>query len=226
MVCALWPAGCARPSVPRPSVPRPSVQERLDAAREKTRDQTPLPVWVDVTPEQLAAIDPERLKAEGAAVVIVRGIRETTGGDRLGPLKAVALRDATSSTGKMALLAPQGTEAEVARGVATLPPGKYVPNGGPVLYRTVIRPDGTALQQMATPRGHANIPIERAVQVHAGDVLYVGTMVFLSRNAAANVEQMKVRDESAAAARWAKANMPNLAPRLQTRPMAGVEHMQ
>ena len=119
MVCALWPAGCARPSVPRPS-----VQERLDAAREKTRDQTPLPVWVDVTPEQLAAIDPERLKAEGAAVVIVPGIRETTGGDRLGPLKAVALRDATSSTGTMALLAPQGTEAEVALGVATLPPGK------------------------------------------------------------------------------------------------------
>ena len=214
-------AGCASPGTPRPS-----VQERLETAREKTRDQTPLPAWVDVTPEQLAAVDPERFKAEGAAVVVVRGLRETFDGDRISPLKAVALRDATSGMAKMALLAQQGTEAEVAWGVATLPPGKYVPNGGPVLFRTAIRSDGTAVQQMVAPRGHANIPIERAVTLHAGDVVYVGTLLFLSRNTAANVEQMKVRDESAAAARWVKANMPNLSSRLQTRLLTGVEHMQ
>lgn len=221
LIFTLFLAGCASSSVPRPS-----PQERLETAREKTRDQTPLPAWVDVTPEQIAAVDPERFKAEGAAVVIVRGFRETFDGDRISPVKAVALRDATSGMAKMALLAQQGTEAEVAWGVATVPPGKYVPNGGPVLFRTVVRPDGTAVQQMIAPRGHANIPIERAVTIHAGDVVYVGTMLLLSRNAASNVEQMKVRDESAAAARWVKANMPNIAPRLQTRLLTGVEHMQ
>lgn len=226
VVCVLAMGGLALAGCASPATPGPSAQERIDAAREKTRDQAPLPMWVDVTPEQLAAVDPARLKAEGAAVVIVRGVRETMDGDRISPLKAVALRDATSGLTKMALLAQQGTEAEVAWGIATVPPGKYVPNGGPILYRTMIRPDGTAVQQMVSPRGHANIPIEKAVQIHAGDVLYVGTMVFLSRNAGATVEQLKVRDESAAAARWARANVPNFAPRLVTRLMPGVEHMQ
>lgn len=118
-----------------------------------------------------------------------------------------------------------GAEGEIGWGVAVLPPGKYVLNGGAVARRTVIYSNGQAGRQSVEAGGHAFVSMDKAVTVNGGDVLYLGNTIGVAPSYSSRVLSIRVRDDHAAAARWMEANLPKLAPRLKTRLLAPLDHM-
>lgn len=211
---------------PPPSVQQGPSKEVVDAAIARTRRDHPVATWLEVKPEDLADVDPERLKAEGAAVVVVRGIFEQPDGERLGIPVSASVRDDTIDLLRPVLLRQTGRESEIGWGVTTLPPGLYGPNGGPVERKTVVRPDGYAYQLLRSPAGHTKVPDEKKVRLRAGDVVYLGTLVFVRQNVRAHPEAMLVRDDSQEAQRWMTENLPKLAVQLKTQLLAPLDHIQ
>lgn len=205
--------------------PTPEVLERADEAKARTRQQKSLANWADVRPADLKDVDPDRLKSEGAALLVIRMVRETPSGERMSGPAAAPLREVETGVVRAAHVEVQGTEAEVGWGVLLVEPGRYVPLGGPVKVGFRFTPDGGARDQVDTPRGHVELPAEAAVEVHAGDVIYVGTQVMIGRNATAKPDSIMVRDEHKAAVSWTKNHLPVFAPRLQPRLLPSIDHV-
>lgn len=203
-----------------------AVQYPVEAAIARTRRDKPLSYWLEVTPEHLKDVDPDRLKAEGAAIVVVRAVFEQPDGERLGIPSAASVRDDTIDLLRPVLLRQTGKETEIGWGVTTLPPGLYGPNGGPVERKTMVRPDGYAYQVLHSPNGHTRVPDDKKVRLRAGDVVYLGTLVFVRQNARAHPDAMLVRDEQQDAQRWMQENLPKLAFQLQKRLLAPLDHIQ
>jgi hypothetical protein len=192
------------------------VQERIAAAAANTRATKPLIEWVDVRPEHLAAVPPERLKGEGAAVIVVRTVRESRSGDRTGTPEVVMLRDITSSTIRSSRVQRTGDDNEVGWTVLLVPPGRYALNRGHVRQTTTVR-NNEARTTFVDTRGQPFVPLDASLPVASGDVLYVGTIVWTADSPQAVSQNPSIRNEHAAAARWAQTHLPGLAPGMRTR---------
>lgn len=224
-VLALLVAGCATAVAVVPSETPEVRRQRFETAEARTRAERPMVEWVQVKPDQLQDVTPERLQAEAAAVIIMRGERALESGQRVGTPGLVNLRDLLSNTPREVVIQQTGGESEIGWGVAVLPPGKYVLNGGGVARRTVIYRNGLAGRQSVEAGGHAFVPMEKAIAVNGGDVLYIGTTVGIASSYSGRVYAIRVHDDHAAAARWMEANLPKLAPKLRTRLLTPLDHM-
>ncbi|MCG5233909.1 hypothetical protein [Xanthobacter oligotrophicus] len=204
----------------------PGWPEKFEAAKARNRAERSLSEWVEVQPEDLKGVNPDRLKPEGAALAVVRIIRETPDDERLSGTSRSAIREASTNQVKNILIQNKGTESEVGWGVITLPPGNYLPLSTRVGRRYRLRSDGALFLEVVAPNGFGDLPAEKAVPLRSGDVVYLGTLVAVAPNASARVEQVIVRDERAEAAKWMKAHLPAFAPKLQTRLLPSIDHLQ
>lgn len=194
-----------------------TVQNRIETASANIRATQPLPEWINVVPEHLAEVDPARLQAEGAALVIGRSIMETNGGDRNGTPHALILRDVATSTIRESYVQRTGTEAEVGWAVLIVPPGNYILNRSATIRRTSVHNrTGQVKDSIVDQKGHPFVPLSQTTRIGAGDVVYVGTVV---RQTGPGAEPLNavIRDESSAAVAWTREHLPKFAPRLQTR---------
>ncbi len=194
-----------------------TVKEQIDAASARTRATQPLVEWVNVLPEHLSDVDPARLDGEGAALVIVRSLRETSAGDRNGTSDNLLLRDVATSTIRESSVQKTGSDADVGWAVLIVPPGQYILNRSATLRRTGInRATGQAREFIVDQKGHPFVPLSQTLHIGAGDVVYVGTVVWRT---GPNVEpfQAEIRAGRAAASAWIHERLPAFAPRLQTR---------
>jgi hypothetical protein len=197
-----------------------TVKERIAVASANTRAAKPLAEWVDVAPDHLAGVDPERLKAEGAALVVTRGVREGDGSagptGRLGIPHVVLLRDVGSTTIRSAALQRTGDEAEVGWGVAVVPPGRYALNRGRVRQTTSVR-FNEARTTFTDTAGHPYVPLDATLSVGAGEVVYVGTVVWQAKTHNAAASRVFIRDERGEAAAWTRRNLPQFASNMRTK---------
>lgn len=191
-----------------------TVPDRIATAKANTRATKPLVEWVEPQPEHLADVDPGRLKGEGAALIVVRTYRESTAGERSGASHFVLLRDVSTSTIFSNDVQRTGTDAEVGWALLLVPPGQYALNRGGVTRTTRVR-GGEASATYVDSKGHPYVPLNATVRINAGDVAYVGTVVF--QGPVAKADKTFIRDERAAAVKWAQTNIPTFAPHLQTK---------
>lgn len=195
--------GCASPT------------QRL-AAQATARDRQPMVEWVAVQPEHLAGISPDRLRAEGVALLIFRALRETPAGERLGAPDGVALRNVSSSTIRTGMLKKAGDESEIGWGVMIVPPGQYAINRSTT--QQVVRYSAAGVRSTTSDvNGHPYVPLSATIRVSAGEVVYVGTLVWQTNSAAAIASKVRVRDEKAAAERWVATHLPDFAGTMQVR---------
>lgn len=192
------------------------ARERIAVAAANTRATKPLIEWVEVRPEHLAEVTPERLKGEGAAVIVVRTIKESRSGDRTGTPDVVMLRDIASSTIRSSRVQRTGDDNEVGWAVLLVPPGRYALNRGHVRQTTTVR-NNEARTTFVDTRGHPFVPLDAALPVASGDVLYVGTIVWTADSPQAVSQKPGIRNEHAAAARWAQTHLPALAAGMRTK---------
>ena len=193
-----------------------TVKEQIAAASVNVRANRPLIEWINVVPEHLADVDPARLEGEGAALVIGRTLRENHTGDRIGTSDSLMLRDVATSTIREGTVQKTGTDAEVGWTVMIVPPGQYILNRGATVRRTAVnRATGQIRDSIVDAKGHPFVPLNSAVHIAAGEVVYVGTAVFRS---GPNVEPFhaEIRDEHIAAIAWTREKLPAFAARLQT----------
>lgn len=223
VIAALSVSGCVTAVAVGNSEPLEVRQQRFAAAEEKTRAERPLVNWVLVKPEQLVEVTPERLKEEASALVVIHADRALANGEKSGVPGVVNLRELLSGTTREVVILPVG-EGQVGWGVAILPPGKYVLNGSAVLRRTVLYANGQVGRQALEMGGHAYVPLDKAITVDGGDVLYVGSVTGVAASYRGRVDQIRVKDDRAAAARWMEANLPKLAPKMKTRLLTPLEH--
>jgi hypothetical protein len=193
-----------------------TTPDRFAAAKANTRANKPLTEWVDVQPEHLTDVDPSRLKGEGAALIVARSYRENSGGERSGSPHMVMLRDVSTSTIWSSDVQRTGTEADVGWVVMLVPPGQYALNRGQVRKTTRIR-NGEATASYVDIKGHPYVPLNATIRLNAGDVAYVGTIVFQSSSSGGAPYKTIIRDERSAADKWAKTHIPNFAQQLQTK---------
>jgi hypothetical protein len=194
-----------------------SVKEQFAAAGANVRATRPLVEWVGVMPEHLADVDPARLEGEGAALVIGRSVRETSAGDRSGTSDNLLLRDVSTSTIRESAVQKTGSDAEVGWSVLIVPPGQYILNRSATLRRAAInRATGQLKEFIADQNGHPFVPLAQTTHIGAGDVVYIGTVVWRT---GPNVEpfQAEIRDQHEAAVTWTREHLPTFASRLQTR---------
>jgi hypothetical protein len=192
-----------------------TVQDRMETAKAGVRATKPLGEWVDVRPEHLAEVDPERLRGEGVALVVIRSLQETATGEKNGLSDTMILRNVSTSTVRAGPLHKIGTEAEVGWGVLIVPPGQYALNRSTTTTTTSLR-QGAVTQKSVDTKGHPFVPLDATLHIGTGDVVYLGTVVWVA-GAAGGQKTPKMRDERAAAAAWMQANLPAFAPRMQTK---------
>lgn len=193
-----------------------SVVDRQAQAQAVAHKKQPLVEWVHVQPEHLAEVTPERLKAEGVALVVVRGVRENPAGERLKVADVVALRNVSNSTIRLARLSRAGDDRALGWGVMIVPPGNYAINVG--LIRQSIRYSATGVASQANDvNGHPYVPLSATTPIAAGEVIYAGTLVLEGKDANDPRPKGKIRDERAAAARWTAENLPAFSKALTTR---------
>ena len=193
-----------------------TVKEQIAAASVNVRANRPLIEWINVVPEHLADVNPARLEGEGAALIIGRTIRENNTGDRIGTSDSLLLRDIATSTIREGSVQKTGTDAEVGWSVMIVPPGQYILNRSATVRRTALnRATGQIRDSIVDTKGHPFVPLNSAIHIGAGDVVYVGTVVYRS---GPNVEPFyaEMRDEHPAAVAWTREKLPAFAPRLQT----------
>lgn len=225
--------GCASESAVSGSSEAPPVdsttregQERLDAARAKNVAVLPPSAWVQLRAALLKDVDPARLKAEGGALVIVRGYLETPEHAFAGIPRIISLRDVSTGFVRIIYIKWGGPAAGQGWGVAALPPGQYVPVGAPVGSRLHLMKDGTLVQETSLPRGSVDVPADKAVTINAGDVLYIGSEIGIVAKQGSRLMRLEVRDDSEAAEAWARAELPKFAPYLKTRLVTSLPRMQ
>ena len=61
------------------------------------------------------------------------------------------------------------------------------------------------------------MPLDATLPVASGDVLYAGTVVWTADSPQAVSHKPTIRNEHAAAARWAQTHLPGLAPAMRTK---------
>lgn len=203
LLAALGLAGC-------------TAADRITRAQSVSHQKQPLVEWVNVKPEDLAEVTPERLKAEGAALIVIRSVRENPAGERLKVADMIALRNVATSTVRVTDLARAGDDTELGWGVMIVPPGNYALNRG--LMRQRIRYSATGVvSEVNDVNGHPYVPLSATIPIAAGEVVYVGNVVWEAKDASDRKPRVKIRDERAAAARWMAANLPALSKTLTTR---------
>ncbi len=65
--------------------------------------------------------------------------------------------------------------------------------------------------------GHPYVPLSATTRIGAGEVLYVGTVVWVTGAPVDPAPRPKIRDDRAAAAKWISSNLPAVAGNMQTR---------
>lgn len=70
------------------------------------------------------------------------------------------------------------------------------------------------------------MPLDKAVPVHAGDVVSIGAFADKVRTMKARTEALRGRDDSAKAGMRMDANQPAFAPKLRTRLAAELDHFR
>lgn len=195
----------------------PEGRARVETARRKTIVDLPPRAWVQVRPELLRDVDPARLLAEGGALVVVRAYLETSDHAFAGIPPNISLRDVSTGFMRIIYIRWGGPAEGQGWGVGVLPPGRYVPVGAPIGSRLHIMKDGTLFQETALPRGSVDVPADKAVTINAGDVLYTGSEIGIVSKLGSRPMRVEVRDDSDAAAAWARAELPKFAPYLKTR---------
>jgi hypothetical protein len=193
-----------------------TVRDRISAAAATTRATKPLVEWVEVRPEHLSEVNPDRLRGEGAALVIARSVRESAAGERTGASSFLLLRDVSTSTIRSGPVQRTGTDAEVGWVVLLVPPGQYALNRGAVRQTTSVR-HGEARVSYVDTKGHPFVPLGSTTRIGAGDVVYVGTVVWQAEGPVQAARKVSIRDERSAATQWVAANLPDFTPHMQTR---------
>lgn len=201
-------------------------RERIDAARRKTIASLSPRFWVQLRPDLLKDVDPARLRAEGGALVIVRGYVETPDHFFLGVPRNLALREVSTGFVRVVYLRHGGPQGGQGWGVATLPPGNYVPVGAPTGSTNILQADGTMVQKVELPNGFVDVPPEDAVTVHAGDVLYLGSQIGTLNRIDDRPKGFAVLDEGEQARSWTRAELPRFAPLLKTALLPAIDHLK
>lgn len=203
-VLVLAATGCGTPT------------QRLAAVQENARRNQPLVEWVLVRPEHLANVDMSRLKAEGAALVVIRSLREAPDGAPLGSSGGVALRNVSTSTARLGSMARAGNESEIGWGVMIVPPGQYALHRGRLKQIVRTTPAGVRTWTIED-NGHPYVPLSATTRIGPGEVVYVGTVVWEVKSAEDQAPTVRIRSEPAGAAKWAATHLPAVADTMQTR---------
>lgn len=197
-------AGCGTPA------------QRLAVVQADLRQSQPLVDWLMVKPEHLSGVEPSRLKAEGAALIVVRGLKETASGTRMGGVDGVALRNVSNSTTRLGQTARAGDEGEIGWGVMIVPPGHYALNSGS--FRQLVRITASGVRTATIhENGHPYVPLSATINIAPGDVVYVGSVVWEVQSPTDRNPTIRIRNEQAAAAKWTAGHVPAFAGALQTR---------
>lgn len=190
--------------------------DRRERAQAISHQRQPLVEWVQVKPEHLAEVAPARLQAEGVALVIARTVRETPAGERLGISDFVMLRNVSTSTHRPGLVQKAGDDSQVGWAVLFVPPGQYALNRSGTRQRIGYGMAGVR-NEVSDINGHPYVPLSATIPIAAGDVVYVGTVVWEAKDASDRKPRVKIRDERAAAARWTAENLPAFSKAMTTR---------
>lgn len=202
-IIAIAVSGCGTPA------------QRIVQVQETARRNQPMVEWVLVRPEHLADVDPARLKAEGAALVIMRGIKENASGERMGAVEGVALRNVSTSTVRLGQMQRAGDEDEIGWGVIIVPPGQYTLNRGNV--QQLVRIGAAGVRSTTSDvNGHPYVPLSSTIRIAPGEVVYVGTVVWQVRSPSDRQPKVRIRDERSAAAKWTATHLPAFAGQMQT----------
>lgn len=163
-------------------------------------------------PEEIAGETPESLARQGAALIVARGYGDhtTTGAfESSGPsTRRAALMSLSMPGSSSSVVWITGEDSRkpdrLGWGVAVARPGTYV------LDAMVTDQNEPALQR----KGDATAGEERAIELHPGEVVYIGTLHY---TAAGRRAKLAVDDESAAAHSFLKQRLPAFADHLTTR---------
>lgn len=201
----------------------PEIQKRAYAAALKTIAERKPEFWHEVWPALLKGVTPERLKAEGGALVILRAYAKLPEGQDIPFPYFYALREVNTGRLRVVLLRKSGSFDQRGWGVAVVPPGRYASAGSPAKLNIILVHDGTLAHRVRLPYGGARVAPEQAVRVEAGEVIYLGTEVHAFSERKPPPKSILVLDHSAAAQAYAREELPAFAPYLKTRLMPSIE---